>query len=264
MAYGRISARRGAAVTLPVKFFKGGVLADPFALYRVEIYRGKVATENIVDIIQMLDPADSSYPAPVTHGDGTSDPAGIFSLDWDVPADAVVPDVYFDVWYFFSTDPRTETTGGSFDELSEHEDKLISVCNRFWVYPDDWYADGGLETIRFAFEPLDQKFNKPENRALEVGLMPLPLYDYNFNLVAPIIPYLDAKISIKTENDETVVDGAAMTIKLRQGSYRTNPFVLNYILDTSNFYIGTYKYRILITLPDGTTRVSGNFYFTIG
>ena len=120
-----------------------------------------------------------------------------------------------------------------------------------------------MQTVRFAFEPLDIKFHKPESRPLEVGIMPLPLYDYDYNFVTPIIPYITYTISIFTENCETVVDEAAMTIKTRQGSYRSNPWVASYNLNTSTFFIGTYKYRVTATLPNGSTRVSGDFYLTI-
>ena len=93
--------------------------------------------------------------------------------------------------------------------------------------------------------------------------MPMPLYDFNYNLVAPIIPLMTGTITIKTMNNEIMVRDGAMTMGLRQGSYRTNPFVLRYSLDTMDFLIGTYKYRITVTLPDGTTRTSGDFILTI-
>lgn len=261
MAYTRISARRGSPVDLKTQFMRGGVPTDPFAIYRVEIYRTKIAAENIIDVISVESPLNTGYPSPLVTGENP----GEYKLVWSVPEDAHVPDIYFDVWYFHANDPRRpDETGGTGDlDLSLYESRLIQICNRFWVYPDKWYTDGGLQTIKFGFEPLDTKFNKPEVRPLEVGLMPMPLYDYDYNLVAPIIPYVDARISIKTENDEMIVDSAPMTIKLRQGAYRTNPFVLSYLLNTVEFFIGTYKYRVLITLPDGTTRVSGTYYFSV-
>ena len=283
MAYNRISARRGQEVNLDISFLRGGILTDPFAIYRIEIFRGSVAAENIVDAIEVASPDSSSYPYPLVRQPDLDDPpvvcpsppdcddgstsvvdnVGRFRLVWDVPSDAIVPDVYFDVWYWFSTDPRTGSGSGSADELSSHEEDLLSQCNRFWVYPDDWYADGGLDTIRLGFEPLDIKFRKPERRPVEVGIMPLPLYDYNYNLVAPIIPYLEPTISIWTENGEAIISNAACTIKIRQGSYRSNPWVISYMLDTCNFFIGTYKYRVKVALPDGTSRVSGDYYLTV-
>lgn len=262
MAYTRISARRGDEVRLDNTFYRGGVATDPFAIYKIEIYRGSTDDANLITTIDVVPPDDPSYPYPVSqYHDGSVPLVGQYALVWDVPSDSVVPDVYFDKWYFFGTDPRTNPT----DDLSLYESQLISVCNKFWVYPDQWYADGGLQTIRFGFEPLDQKFHKPEVRPLEVGIMPLPLYDYNFNLVAPLIPYLDATITIKTENCETIVEDDPCTIKIRQGSYRTNPFVLSYNLDTTmaGFYIGTYKYRITVLMPDGSKRVSQDFILTI-
>ena len=70
-------------------------------------------------------------------------------------------------------------------------------------------------------------------------------------------------VTIKTMNNEILVDNGAMEMGLRQGSYRTNPFVLRYSIDTMAFLIGTYKYRITATLPDGTSRTSGDFILTI-
>lgn len=260
MAYKRIAARRGNPVSLDVDFFQGGIGTDPFALYRIEIFRKKVVEENLVFAVDIPSPDSSEYPSPVEEivpTGGQSD--GQFRFLWDVPSDLVVPDIYFDVWYFFGSDPRT----GSGDTLDDHISELDQVCNRFWVYPNQWFASGGLQSLRFGYEPLDIKFRKPELRPLELGIMPLPLYDFNFNLVAPLIPFINYSISIWTENDEILVDSEPMCVKLRQGSFRVNPYVVSYDLDTSDFFIGTYKYRVTATLPDGTTRVSQDFNLTI-
>jgi len=275
--YGRVSARRGQPVALDVAFFSGGIPTDPYAIDRIEIYRESVETSNLVETIEVVPPDSSDYPYPLERppvqevqtpqmmppdysgdtGTGTSID-GRYRLVWDVPADAVVPAVYFDVWYFWGTDPVVGT-----GDLDDYTDQLLSQCNRFWVYPDNWYADGGLQTIRFGFEPLDIKFRKPERRPLEVGIMPLPLYDYDYNFVAPIIPYINATISMWTAAGEQILTNAPCDLKLRQGSYRTNPWVVSYMLDTSALFKGTYKYRIVLELPDGTTRVSGDYYFTV-
>jgi hypothetical protein len=63
MAYTRVSARRGEQVALEARFVQGGVPTAPHAIYRVEIYRGKVAAENIVDAIDIPSPDSSEYPA---------------------------------------------------------------------------------------------------------------------------------------------------------------------------------------------------------
>lgn len=284
MAFNRISARRGRDVNLDLTFFNGGIPADPFAIYAVEIYRGKIDSCNLIETILIDDVDGSSYPNPLVRqpelaeselgqcggvgfvgcdsdsGTGTdSNDDGKFRLVWDVPSNVVVPDVYFDVWHYWPTDPRSGTTG----DLSDYIDSLLSNTSRFWVYPDDWYSDGGLQTIRFSFEPLDQKFRKPEKRPLEVGLMPLPLYDYDYNLVQPLIPYLSPKITIWSSNDELILDNASMIIKLRQGSFRSNPWVASYMMDTCRLLKGTYKYRITLNIPDGSTRVSDDLIFTI-
>jgi hypothetical protein len=276
--YNRISARRGQDVNLDATFYLGGQRADPFAIYRIEIFRGSVASENIVAAISIPAPSESSYPLPLVRqpdppaaneacptppdcddqlvGDGTDVSDGRFRLVWTVPTDVVVPDVYFDVWYFFSTDP-----GGS--DLADSTDELLNQCNRFWIYPENWYVDGGLQTVNFGFEPLNIKFNKPERRPLEIGIMPLPLYDFNYNLVAPIIPFLTPTISIWTDSGEEVISNEQCTIGVRQGAFRTNPWVINYMLDTCRLFKGTYRYRVQVVLPDGTTRVSGDFYLTV-
>ncbi len=282
--FNRVSARRCNKVRLDATFIQGGVPADPFAIYRVEIFRGKVAECNIIDAIDMVGPDESSYPSPLERQDPETDPisnacvpvgcstagcsddgdtstdstAGRFSLIYDVPCDAVVPDVYFDVWYFWATDPREGT-----EPLTDHLDKLISQCNRFWVYPDQWYIDGGLETIRFGFEPIDQKFHKPEKRPLEIGIMPLPLYDYNYNLVMPLIPFLEPTITIWSDGNEIVHESIPAKMKLRQGAFRSNPWVVSLMLDTCKFLKGTYRYRVTVGLPDGSTRTSGDFFLTI-
>ena len=93
--------------------------------------------------------------------------------------------------------------------------------------------------------------------------MPLPLYDYNFNLVNPMIPYLKPTISISTRFCEQLVVDEPCRIGLRQGAYRSNPYVVAYDLDTSMFMRGTYQYNIKLNLPDGSSRVSRKFTFTV-
>lgn len=268
-AYDRISARKGQNVVLNASFYRGGIPTDPYAIYRVEIFRGSVSAQNIVDAVDIASVDSTSYPSPLERWAGDvglsscpdspncsshltqTSTTGRFKLIWQVPSDAVVPDVYFDVWYYYASDPDTSGT------------TLLEQCNRFWVYPDNWYVDGGLQTIRLGFEPIDIKFRKPERRPIEVGLMPLPLYDYDYNLVAPILPYISPTITIWTAAGEEIVSNATCTMKLRQGSYRSNPYVISYMLDTCTYFKGTYKYRVKASLPDGSTRVSGDFFFTV-
>lgn len=289
----RIAARRGNFVDLVTSFKRGGVLTDPYAIRKVEIYKTQVIPSNLVATFLTDSPceSDSTYPSPIEQltadipaGDCGTDPqvgapiAGRFTLLWDIPDDAIVPDVYFDVWTWYPTNPcllpdfsaSTECAIGT-DGVLCHSDLdstdlsglLLQCCNRFWVYPDDWQCTDDLSSIRLGFEPLDQKFRQPEARPLEVALMPLPLYDYDFNLNAPILPFLVGTIKIETANKEVMVADAPMTIGLRQGSYRSNPFVMRYTIDTLSFLIGTYRYRVTVTLPDGSTRTSKDFIFTI-
>jgi len=183
----RISARRGQVVDLNVEFMHNGVLTDPYAIRYVEIYKTQVLPHNLISLIPIVDPDNELYPAPLCRDyvdssgevDTSSDTSAIvvdgsFHLPYSVPDDAAVPDIYFDVWYYFASDP----CGGSGTcDLSDsaYESSLLKCCHRFWVYPENWFCDDKLQTIRFGFEPLDQRFHQPEVRPLEVGLMPLRL-----------------------------------------------------------------------------------------
>jgi len=279
-AFPRISARRGQVVDLNVDFLRSGVLTDPYAIRHVEIYKTQVVPHNLVATIPVLDPDDILYPSPLCHdevetdvGDCGTEPtesaipiAGKYHLPYLIPDDFAVPDVYFDVWYYFPTDPcaDAEPSTEPCDINDEAFDSLlIKCCHRFWVYPDEWFCDDGLQTVRFGFEPLDQQFHTPENRPLEIGLMPLPLYDYNFNLVNPLIPFLQPLITIETRNSELIVDKEPAEMGIRHGSFRSNPWVVKYMLDTTRFLKGTYNYHITLNLPDGSSRVSRKFIFTI-
>lgn len=274
-AFPRISARRGQVADLNVDFYQNGELSDPYAIRYVEIYKTSVAPHNLLATIPVVGPDDALYPSPViqeTTSDDTAElAAGKYHLPYAIPDDFPVPDVYFDVWYYYAENPCDPTAGTDPTASTEcdiddvqNESKLLSCCHRFWVYPDEWFCNDGLQTVRFGFEPLDQKFHKPEFRPLEIGLMPLPLYDYNFNLVNPLIPFLEPTISIETQNCELLTDKAPCRIGIRQGSYRSNPWVIQYDLDTSGFLKGTYRYWICLTLPDGTTRISRKFIISIG
>jgi hypothetical protein len=273
----RISGRKNRVIDLNVDFLRSGVPTDPFAIRYVEIYRNSVVPHNLVATIPIIDCDDINYPSPACQegivpdpglcGTAPTDPIvpipGKYHLYYQIPDKFQAPDVYFDVWHYYATDPRDNPTSDCDIDDDVYGDHLLSCCHRFWVYPDEWFCNDGLQTVRFGFEPLDQKFYKPENRPLEVGLMPLPLYDYNFNLVNPLIPYLNPEILIESGDCELLVDWQPMETGLRQGSYRSNPWVVKYNLDTSNFMKGTYRYQIRLNLPDGTSRVSKKFFFTI-
>ncbi len=275
--YSRLSARVGNPVKLEVQFKRGGVAADPYAIRRVDIYRGEVLPHLLVAQALLDSPAEATYPSPLTQP-AVTDQTGLYELVWDVPTDLVAPDVYLDVWRFLPDNPcsldsfagSTSCVPGT-DGISHYANLddsevaalLNSVCHRFWVYPDGWEVDDKLLSLRFAFEPLDQRYTQPEVRPLEIGLMPLPLYEFDYNYVMPKIPYLTAAITIETLHGELLVENAAMEIGLRQGYYRSNPFVLRYMLNTANFLKGTYRYRVLMSLPDGSSRSSGNFFLTI-
>lgn len=287
--YQRISARRGNTVQLDTRFLRGGIPTAPYALRKVEIYKTQILPSNLTASIVVVNPWEHNYPSPVeyirghTHDGpcGTEGEEGViipgeYRLLLDIPPDAAVPDVYFDVWSYIPTNPcdldefRDSCVLGSAGVL-EYPDLddpaigglILQSCNKFWVYSDDWDVQDSLTSIRLGFEPLDQKFNQPEIRPLEIGIMPLPLYDYDFNLVAPILAQLTGTITIETENHEILVEEAPLAMGLRQGSYRSNPYVFRYTVHTTRFLKGTYQYKINATLPDGSTRSSKKFIFTI-
>ncbi len=276
----RISARRGQVVDLNVDFFKSGVLTDPYAIRHVEIYKTQVLPHNLVTTIPIAELDDSLYPAPLCRdyvdsgGDASTESesgselvAGRFHLPYSIPSDFLVPDVYFDVWYYFAENPcnidEIGTVTGCDLNDAVFDSVLLKCCHRFWIYPEEWFCDDRLQTVRFAFEPLDSRFYTPEVRPLEVGLMPLPLYDFNYNLVAPMMPFLRATISITTQRCELLVNNELCRIGIRQGSYRSNPFTIQFDLDTARFLKGTYNYQITLTLPDGSTRVSRKYILVI-
>lgn len=262
----RISARLGNVVDLNVDFYNNGVLTDPYAIRYVEIYKTSIAPHNLVSTVPIVSPNDESYPSPLyQEADGTNSDTypGKYHLLYPIPNDFSAPDVYFDLWYYFASNPCEEEGSDCDIDDAANSPLLLKCCHRFWIYPDSWFCNDSLQTIRFAFEPLDQKFHSPEVRPLEVGLMPLPLYDYNFNLVNPMIPFIRPYISVETQHCELLVGDDAARIGIRHGSYKSNPWVIQYDIDTYKFLKGTYRYWLKLVLPDGSTRVSRKFIFTI-
>lgn len=259
----RISGRKGKVVDLNIDFYNNGVLTDPYAIRKIDIYKTQVAPHNLVATIPIVDPYDVDYPSPLCQEYiGTNPEVGKYHMPFSIPVDFKAPDVYYDVWSYYPVDPCVGTAQCNLDD-TDLLPQLLTECHRFWVYPDEWFSADKLQTLRFAFEPLDNKFYTPELRPLEVGIMPLPLYDYNFNLVNPMIPYLKPTISIETRNCELLVDRDPCRIGFRQGAYRSNPYVVQYDIDTNLFLKGTYQYQIALNLPDGSSRVSQKFILSI-
>lgn len=259
--FNRLSGRVGNIVNLDATFFHGGEAEDPYAIRRIDIYQGSVTDENLQAQVLIPPPDDPLYPTPLIRiTDGTEGDVlpGQFILPFLIPDDFASPDIYFDVWRFIGNDPDV-TVGGD----DEDESTWIAQCNNFWIYPDSWHVDDGLVTIRLGFEALDKHFRKPEIRNLEVGIVPLPVYDFDFNRITPLIPQIIPSIHIETENGEILIASDTARMGLRQGSYRTNPFVVQYQIDTAQFLIGTYKYRITLQLPNGETRTSDDMRFTV-
>lgn len=270
----RISAQIGSPVDLNVIFLRNGVPTDPFAIRRIDIFASAARDENLVAQIILPEPTDPSYPSPLVRPllvDDTIEveddcpdetaataAAGHFSLIFDIPCDFEDGIIYHDVWYFIPVDCG-EPTGFDFDDESLWQ----SQCNRFFVFSDGCFVDDQLIIPRFAFEPLDFRLRKGEIRTIEVGIMPLPLYDFDFNRIMPIIPQFKPHITIETDQCEILVNRVPGRMGLRQGSFRTNPFNAQFTLDTSTFLKGTYVYRVEVDLPNGETRISDDFRLSI-
>lgn len=260
--YNRMSGRVGNKINLNMSFYKNGVATDPYAIRVVKIYQKSVEDANLVMEIPFPEPDSAEYPFPAVKTEGDCGPDGHYELVVDIPCDFPNPDIFIDVWHFI---PDTNCL----EEIEETEVDLddtslwMSKCGKFWVFPDGWYADDGLMVPDLGFEPLDSQFRAGEKRWLEVGLMPLPLYDYNYCQIMPMIPFLEPTITIKHGGCDILVDSEPMEMGLRQGSYRTNPFVAKYLLDTTRFLRGTYDYQITLKMPDCQTIVSPKYTFTI-
>jgi len=252
--YSRISARTGQQVGLNVTFSHNGVPASPFALRRIDIYYQSVTDDNLTAQIMFSEPDAIGYPSPAVI-----DAPGIFTAVFQVP-ETFKEGIYFDVWRFIGSEPSSLT---DFDY--DDESLWISQCNKFWVFQDGWFLDDGLITPRFAFEPLDKRFRKGELRNLEVSIMPLPLYDWDQSRIGPIIPQICPYIEVSTEEGEILegLEKFPCKMGLRQGTYRTNPYVVQCNLATSGFLKGSYRYRIILDLPNGENRISEPLRFEI-
>lgn len=267
----RISGRLGNPLDLNLTFYRNGIPTDPYAIRKISIYRSAVQAENLVTEFLISSPLDPSYPTPISREVDSNNVVqpGVFHLYWEVPDTGIpTPDIFFDVWSYLPVNPGigsggTGATGTGSEDLLNDESLWQTCCEKFWLYPDGFYCDANLSNIRLAFEAMDAKLKQPEVRTIEVGIMPLPLYDFDYNKIAPLIPMLRAKISIWTENCELLVDGDPMEIGLRDGSYRSNPFTLKYRVCSSFFLKGSYKYRVMVCLPNGETRVSDDFHFMV-
>lgn len=258
MADRRISGRIGEEIDLNVTFFKNGAPELPYAIRRVDIFKDSIRDENLVAQILIPEPDDSNYPSPIIFGDANSDgtvTSGELILRFDVPED-FTPGVYFDVWNFITTDPGTD---------ADLDDETIwkQCCNKFWLYENGFSCWDGLEILEFAFEQLKMVFAQPSSQWFEVGMMPLPLYDFDPDLIMPALAQIQATISVETVSCELLVQDEPMTIGLRTGSYRANPFVLRWRLDTTRFIKGTYRAQVKATLPDGTVHASPKMPLTI-
>lgn len=262
--YPRISARKGSIVRLNVRFNANGIPLDPFAIRRIDIYQNSAVSENLVAQVEIVPPDDPSYPAPLVNIGGSSGNPGEYYYDFEVPDSFEAPDSYVDKWHFIGD----ELVAGTGSEIDYDDETLWdSQCLDFYVVAaSTWYLDDDLIVPRLAFQALDKDFTKPEVRTLEVGLMPQPLYDYDYCRIAPMMAMLTGTITITGSGgncDDVVIEDAPMTMGIRQGSHRSDPFVLRYRLDTSTLLRGTYNYKVTVQLPNGETRISPQMTFTV-
>jgi hypothetical protein len=231
-----------------------GIPQNPFAVRRVDIYRGSIRPGNLVSSVPFVNPDDPSYPFPAITDTGDT---GFFQLLFDAPEDLNANDIYFDVWRIIGTDPGT---GADLDD----ENNWISQTGMFWLFDDVWLTDDGLLTKRLGFEPLDKKLRRGEIRTIELAIHPLPHYAYDFNLLAPIIPQLNPTITVWTSHDELIsglVD-APCSIGIRQGHNRNSPYVVQCTLDTRTLVRGAYRYSVKVNIG-GEVLISPKFGLTV-
>lgn len=249
----RVAGRKDNIVNLNMRFLRNGVPTEPYAVRRIDIYRGSIRGGNMVAQLLFNPPDDPSYPFPAVRDTGD---LSEFQVLFAVPSDFVANDVYFDVWHFLGDDPQTSGI--------DDETLWMSQYGRFWVYEDVWLGDDQLSSKRLGFEPLDKKLRRGEVRTIEVALHTLPKYDYSYNKLAPIIPQLNPTMTVWTVHDE-LIDGlvdAPCKIGVRQGHQRSSPFVVQCLIDTRLLVRGMYRYVIKVQIYDEII-ISPKFSFVV-
>lgn len=247
--YPRVAGRIGNFVNLNMNTLRNGQPETPYALRRIDIYRGSPRPGQLVSTVVFPDPDSTTYPDPASE---TS--IGRFSVPFLVPEDFIPCEVYFDVWHFLGRDP--ETAG------IDDESLWISQSGMFWVFDDTWIGDEDLQTKRLGFEPLDKRLRRGEIRTIEVAMHPLPMYEYDFNKFAPMVPQFNPTMTLWTARDELLVQDAQCKIGVRQGANRNSPFVVQCTVDTQTLVRGMYKYVIKINIDDDVI-ISPKFNFMV-
>lgn len=248
----RVAGRLGTQVALNMQFNRNAVPDVPFAVRRIDIYRGSIRRPNLVAQIPVELPGSTNYPAPLV---ADLNSPGSFTAVFDAPDTLVPGDVYFDVWNFIGDDP-----GGTAD--LDDESLWIAQSGRFYLFDDVWITDDYLSTLKIDFDPLDKILRRGEIRTIELAIFPLPIYEHDWNKLIPLIPQLEPTITIKTDYDELLVQDAPCKIGVRQGANRNSPYVVQCQIDTRGLLRGTYKYFIKTRLGDQTI-VSDYYYFTV-
>lgn len=241
MSYPRVAGRIGNIVNLNMTMLRNNVPQTPYALRSIDIYQGFIRGDKKVAEIIFSDPSDTAYPYPAVEVS-----EGEFIVPFEIPDTFNPCEIYYDVWNFVGADPAP-------DSIND-QSLWVSQTGMFWAYDDVWLVDDELFTKRIGFEPLDKKFRKKEIRTLEVAIHPLPMYDYDFNKLAPLIPQLNPTIEIWTTRCELLIQDAPCRIGIRQGHNRNSPFVIQYTLDTTSLFVGMYKYIITVNLGNETIK----------
>jgi hypothetical protein len=255
-AYNRINARVGSVVNLNMTTLRNGKPQTPYAIREINIYRGSIRPGNIVATIPFPDPDTTNYPFPASEM-----ATGEFIVPFLVPDNFVTCDIYFDVWSFIGTDPGAIGTDPGCIPAND-TNLWVSQPGMFWVFDDIWISNDQLKTLRLGFDPLDKQLRGGELRTIEVAVYPLPLHDYDYNVLAPIIPQLSPTITIHSSYDELIIFDAPCRMGIRQGANLNAPYVIQCFIDTRTLVRGMYKYTVKVNIDD-KVMISPRFNFTI-
>jgi hypothetical protein len=245
--YPRVAGRIGNTIDLNVTFYHNGVPQAPAAIRRIDIFKGSIRSNNIVDQIILPPPTSPSYPGPLRQIR-----PGAFVLPYVIPSTFVPNEVYYDVWNYVGSPPMPDVPGT--DELVVDLDNKafwVAEYGQFMVFEDDWIEDDGLFTKKLAFNPLDTRIRKGEIKTIEINIIPVPARSFEYNRLAGILPNLRPTISFRTTNNEYLagMTNIPCTIGIMQGHHK-HPFVIQCPVDSTNILIGTYQYNISVLVGD--------------
>jgi hypothetical protein len=227
----RENARIGDPVRLDAQFFSGGVLFDPVAIERVEIYRGGDGTSNGGVLVDVVDPINIFQ-----------DNVGLYHIDLDLfyhasPSPVTSPGtpaivantIYYDRWVYKKDLNSVET---------------YSIGLHFYLYPNGTFVCDDTSKFRFEMKVDRKRIVKGEALDIRLQIIPIPLY---ISRRDPIVDYLlpistmRARI-IDTQNAE-MVPWTSIRFTGKEGVLPTNLF--------SALQLGEYHLIAELTLPNG-------------